>query len=140
MLRVNSRITGDLGAALAAFEKEIQGKVCLSGAAAMARYLQDRVTENAAQHVKTGRLVQSTYRRFVTDRPNLTRKTYQVTWSKRKAPHGHFLEYGTSRAPAYPFVAPAFDHMPEAIEAGKKRMAEKLREVNSGAVGGGNDG
>lgn len=136
MLRVDARLTGDFNAALKRFGDDVQGKVCLSGAAAMARVLQDHVTANAAQHVKTGKLVESTYRRYVDNERNPNRKTYRVTWAKRKAPHGHFLEYGTSRAPAYPFVAPAFDHMPEAIEAGKKRMAERLQELNSGQPGG----
>jgi HK97 gp10 family phage protein len=54
---------------------------------------------------------------------------YRVSWNKKKAPHGHLIEFGTSRTPAYPFIRPAFDHIGRAIKAGQERMSERLGEV-----------
>jgi HK97 gp10 family phage protein len=55
-------------------------------------------------------------------------KTYRISWNKRTAPHGHLLEYGTSRAPAKPFIRPAYDRIGEAIAAGKDAMRRRLSE------------
>ncbi|NLX17625.1 MAG: hypothetical protein GXY45_11765 [Ramlibacter sp.] len=37
------------------------------------------------------------------------RETYHVSWNKKKAPHGHLLEFGTSRMAARPFLRPAYE-------------------------------
>jgi HK97 gp10 family phage protein len=133
MLKVSSRLKGSFDGALKRLEAEVSDKVCLSGAAAMARVLYTHAEQNAAMHRKTGKLESAIRRRFVEQRSSDKRKTYWVTWSPTVAPHGHFLEYGTSRAPAYPFIAPAFDHINEAIDAGKKQMAQRLhKETESG--------
>lgn len=36
------------------------------------------------------------------------RAEYHVSWNKKRAPHGHLIEYETSRTAARPFVAPAY--------------------------------
>lgn len=36
------------------------------------------------------------------------RATYHVAWNHRKAPYGFMVEFGTSRAPAHPFLRPAY--------------------------------
>jgi hypothetical protein len=38
------------------------------------------------------------------------------------------VEFGTARAPAHPFIRPAFSLIHEALEAGKQRMAQRLLE------------
>jgi HK97 gp10 family phage protein len=128
MLNVKSRVTGDLEAGLKQLEQDVREKVCIAGAAAMARVLYGYAEQYAAVHHKTGALESAVRRRFVEQRSSDNKKTYWVSWSPKVAPHGHFLEYGTSRAPAYPFISPAFNHMPEAIQAGKTRMKERIAE------------
>ncbi|MBR8084564.1 HK97-gp10 family putative phage morphogenesis protein [Burkholderia vietnamiensis] len=60
------------------------------------------------------------------------RATYLVTWSK-DAFYGRFLEYGTSKMVARPFLRPAYDAM---RDAAAKRFSEvideKVRELTSG--------
>lgn len=35
--------------------------------------------------------------------------TYHVAWNHKKAPYGFMVEFGTSRAPAHPFLRPAYE-------------------------------
>lgn len=131
MANIDIKLGGDLSAALQAYGKAVGDSVLLPGVAAMARPLYDEVKLNASpprMGQKSGNLEKSIYRAYIPDRSTDTRKTYVVSWNRRTAPHGHLLEFGTSRALARPFLRPAFAHIPEAIKAGKERMAEKLAE------------
>jgi HK97 gp10 family phage protein len=132
MLKVQSRLHGNFDKALRQLEADVGRHVCLSGSAAMARVLYREAIQYASAHSKTGLLESAMRRRYNELMSNDKRKVYWVTWNPKVAPHGHFLEYGTSRAPAYPFIAPAFGHINEAIEAGKKQMAKKLKEITDG--------
>lgn len=81
---------------------------------------------------------------------------YQVSWNARKAPHGHLVEYGhwrvnkivktptgwaatkerlatPVRVPAVGFMRRAGDRAQAAVEAMRKRAAEKIGEVLSEA-------
>ena len=64
---------------------------------------------------KTGNLQNSIYWAYSPERSTDGQKTYRISWNKSKAPHGHLIEFGTSRAPAHPFVRPAFSRVNEAI-------------------------
>jgi HK97 gp10 family phage protein len=132
MLKVQSKLQGDFDAALKKLETKVSDKVCLSGAAGMARVLYAEAERYAAAHHKTGLLESAIRRRFNEQRSSEKKKTYWVSWNPKVAPHGHFLEYGTSRAPAYPFIAPAFGHIHEAIEAGKESMAKRMAKETEG--------
>lgn len=37
------------------------------------------------------------------------RVTYHIAWNHQKAPYGFMVEFGTSRAPAHPFIRPAYE-------------------------------
>lgn len=126
MLRTQSKLKGNLSADLARFEKHVQEKVTLSGVAAMAYVIYDQARENAEANKKSGTLHGAIYRRYAKEKSTDQRKTYQISWNRTKAPHGHLIEFGTSRAPAYPFLTPAFDRVKDAIKAGKDRMTEGL--------------
>ena len=118
--------------ALSKFEKSVSEKVLVAGAAAMARVIYEEIKLNVTPPrlgVKTGNLQKAVYRYYDTQRSKSDRKTYLASWNHKIAPHGHLLEFGTSRAPAHPFVRPAAARLGDAIEAGKKRMAEKLTEL-----------
>jgi HK97 gp10 family phage protein len=132
MIDVGLKFSGDLDAALDRFALDIQERVVIAGTAAAAKVMYDEAREQAAKHKKTGQLQDAIYRVYSKEKSSPTRKTYRISWNKTKAPHGHLIEFGTSRAPAYPFIRPAFDRVVEAIEAGKERMAERLKELGSG--------
>jgi len=126
---VEAKLNGDFEADLSKFEKVIQEKVLFSGAAAMGRVIYDEVKLNASPPRlgrKTGNLFDAIYWAYSPEKSTDSQKTYRVSWNKRKAPHGHLIEFGTSRAPAHPFLRPAFSRVNEAIRIGKERMAERM--------------
>ena len=127
-------------------------------AQAGAQVLYDEVKRNVARlKRKTGNLERAIYQAFSPDNSVEGRVTYHVSWNRRKAPHGHLVEFGhlqryevsfdpnTKRftthkdrplpAPkqiaAKPFVRPAMAKFPQALEAAKeelfKRLDQKLR-------------
>lgn len=131
MAFISAKLTGDLDGALARFARKVQDQVLFEGAAGMAEVLYDEVKLNASPPRlgrKTGNLEASIYRKYSPELSDDTKKTYRISWNKGKAPHGYLIEFGTARAPAYPFVRPAFDRIQDAIAIGKQRMAAKLGE------------
>lgn len=79
--------------------------------------------------IQPGTLKASIYRVFSPERSTPTFKLYRISWNHTKAPHGAMVEFGTSRAPAHPFLRPALARLGDAIAAGNSRMALKLSEV-----------
>lgn len=147
---VNMQLTGDLTSGLDALEKRVKEEVMVSGVAAMARVIYDEVKLNVQPPrigQKTGNLASGVYRYFATAKSSEYVKKYFVGVNHKKAPHWHLIEYGhwqpyqtvqlASGAwvtlkdrllaspkwiPPRPFIRPAADHLPRAIEAGKARM------------------
>lgn len=135
MLNIETKLTGNLAADLDKFMQEVNGSIIWSGAAAMARVLYEEVKLNASpprMGKKTGNLESSIYRVYSPEKSSEVVKTYRISYNHVKAPHGHLLEFGSSRAPAHPFVRPAWDHVQQAIKAGKDRMAERLSDGTGG--------
>jgi HK97 gp10 family phage protein len=106
--------------------QKAQTEVVISGAAAMARVIYDAVKANTATMRATGTLDRSIYRTLSADRSDPDKAVYHVSWNKRTAPHGHLLEFGTSRMPAKPFIRPAMAQLPEASRAATDAMKRKL--------------
>lgn len=74
-----------------------------------------------------GTLRDSIYQVYSKTESSDTKATYQVSWNYRKAPYGHLVELGTSRAPAHSFLGKAIrEKKKEALEAIK---AEYIKEV-----------
>ena len=134
---IDVKLQGDLAGARARYEQRVKDQVLFSGAAAMARVMYDEVKLNASgikpdfPGVVTGNLLGSIYWVYSPELSTPERKTYKVSWNRAKAPHGNLIEFGTSRAPAYPFVRPAFDKVGTAIAVGMERMSQRLAEVTS---------
>jgi HK97 gp10 family phage protein len=128
---VEAKFDGDLELDLTKFEKIVTDKVLFSGAATMGKVIYDEVKLNASPPRlgrQTGKLSDAIYWVHSPEKSSDTQKTYRISWNKTKAPHGHLIEFGTSRAPAHPFLRPAFSKINEAIAAGKVRMAQRLTE------------
>lgn len=128
---VEGKLNGDFEADLSKFEKVIREKVLFSGAATMANVIYAEVKLNAAPPRlgrKTGNLESAIYQVYSPERSTAERKVYKISWNHKKAPHGGLIEFGTSRAPAHPFLRPAFSRVNEAIAKGKERMAQRLKD------------
>lgn len=126
---IEIKFTGDLERALDQFEAQAKAKVLFSGAYGMARVMYDEVKLNVEPPrlgIKTGNLQRAIYHVYSPEQSDEDKKTYKISWNKRTAPHGHLIEFGTARAPAYPFIRPAFDHIGRAIAVGKARMAQRM--------------
>lgn len=132
-------------AAVAQLSGPFKEKLARSMAVAGGSLLRDEAKANAP--VDTGLLRDSIYLAFKDDRSNEMQVVYSVSWNSKTAPHGHLLEFGhwhvtggkggerTSWTPARPFLRPAYDQAPRAMQAmiarGKVRAAELLSEMKS---------
>lgn len=131
---IEQRYSSNIEAGLTKLEERIKEKTLLSAVAAMGRVIYDEVKLNTLpprMGRKTGKLHEAIYRVYADDLSDLDTKVYRVSWNKKKAPHGHLLENGTSRMPAKPFIRPAADHLPEAVRAGTERVKELLAQGGS---------
>ncbi|MBD8531573.1 HK97 gp10 family phage protein [Massilia sp. CFBP 13647] len=64
-------------------------------AQAAAQVLYDEVRRNvAANGMKTAKLYYSIYQVYSQSRSKPGLATYQISWNRKKAPHGHLVEYG----------------------------------------------
>lgn len=52
--------------------------------------------------------------------------TYHVSWNYKKAPYGFMVEYGTSRAPARPFIRPAASKGSQALQAAETELLKRV--------------
>lgn len=131
MIKIDTKLSGDVADGLEKFEAKIKESVIFSGVAAMALVIYEEVKLNASpprMGRKSGNLSNSIYRAYSPEKSGDAVKVYRVSWNKAKAPHGHLLEYGTSRMRARPFIRPAFDHVARAARAGMARMKERMDE------------
>lgn len=146
-----SQLAG-LRQAVRSFGEAIKNEVAIEGAAGMALVIYEdarsrvRVSDkphffhgsqfkkNGTKYLfQPGNLRDAIYRKYSPEKSSDTLKLYRISWNHTKAPYGHMVEYGTSRAAANPFMRPAASRIPDAIEAGKARMALKLAEIKAGA-------
>ena len=124
-MKLDPRITDGLDK----FEVRISNEVLLSGVAAMARLVYDELKLNTSPPRMgrvTGTLHDAVYRAYSPERSVGGFQIYHASVNKKKAPHWHFLEYGTSKQGARPYIRPAFDRVGDAINAGKRRITELL--------------
>jgi HK97 gp10 family phage protein len=118
---------GDTFARLDKYADRVKGEVLIAGAAAAAKVFYDEVKARAP--VNAGTLRDSIYRVFAKDSSTDARKNYEIGWNRKKAPHGHLVEFGTVKMAARPFLRPALAMAQAAIAAGQQRMREKLLEI-----------
>lgn len=135
MIDIQVKLGGDIEAALTRYEARVKQQALLSGVAEAARIIYDEVLLNAVRggpsfpDRQSGELEKNIYRAYVPDASTDEKKVYIVgARSRSKAFYWSFLEFGTSKMPAQPFIRPAAAHLSRALEAGKQRMAERLKE------------
>lgn len=144
---VQAKLKGNMDLDLSRFEQKVKDVVLFSGVAAMAKSQYDSVRDacpvsdhahffygtsskktGQRYYFASGNLKAAIYRVYSPERSDANKKTYRISWNHQKAPYGFMVEFGTSRAPAHPFVRPAFDHIREAIAAGQNRMKQRLAD------------
>lgn len=77
--------------------------------------------------IMPGALKRSIYQAFSKDNSGRDRVEFHVSWNARKAPHGHLVEFGTVRAPAHPFLRPAYDaQVGAAMQAAEQQWQQEM--------------
>lgn len=83
-----------------------------------------------AYYFEPATLLDAIYQVFVPERSGDGFAHYVVSWNHLKAPYGHMVEFGTSRAPAHPFIRPARGQADERAKAAMlDRLKQDMREV-----------
>lgn len=84
-------------------------------------------TTGKKYYFEAGSLKNSIYQVFSEKKSSATRKTYHVSWNYKEAPYAWMVEFGTSRAPAHPFLAPAITgKRNDAVIAMKARFLKEM--------------
>lgn len=79
---------------------------------------------------KSGTLRNSIYQVYSKDNSSKAKATYHIAWNHQKAPYGFMVEYGTSRAPAHPFLRPAYEVANQrALQAAEHEYATRMAGV-----------
>lgn len=81
------------------------------------RHLKGKDASGKGRTRPAGLLAASIYQVYSKDNSDNKHATYHVSWNKKKAPHGHLVEFGSSRAAKAPFLRPAYDAMHAVAEA-----------------------
>lgn len=96
----------ELAAALRKVARDVEADEVIDRALMpAAEMLRDAIRARAP--VRTGKLRDAVFAGRGDPRRDPFGPTVLYGVNERKAPHAHFLEFGTSRAPAHPFVRPA---------------------------------
>lgn len=115
---VDVRLTGNIAAQLDAYQKHIQEEIIRPAAQAGAQVFYDEIKVRVpvgkprkykGKQISGGTLKASIYQVFSKKESSDTKKVYHLSWNHQKAPHGHLIEFGTVRAPAYPFIRPSYE-------------------------------
>jgi HK97 gp10 family phage protein len=78
---------------------------------------------------KPGSLRDAIYQVFSNDNSGQSKATYHVSWNHKKVPYGFMVEFGTSKAPAHPFVRPAQALFPAAADAVEMELMKRVGEM-----------
>lgn len=89
-------------------------------------------TKGKKQTFQPGNLRDSIYQAYADKESNDKRAAYRVSYNKKKAFYGHFVENGTSKMAAQPFIRPSYDAVrKEAIHATRVELRAQLKDKNA---------
>lgn len=138
MLKVDFDM-GGIDAQLSALEAKVAAAI-RPAAAAAAEVLYYEVRLNAPRSEKAhfgkghkftyqpGNLQNAVYQAFAeSDSEEGKRATYSISWNKKKAFYGRFVEFGTAKMPAHSFLRKAYAaRISDALAAGAAEFADKV--------------
>lgn len=88
------------------------------------------VSDAAHGKFQPGNLRAAIYQAFGEDESTPGRSVYRTSWNKSKAFYGTFVENGTSKMAAQPFLRPAYDAARgKAAQAARRRMLAEVKKV-----------
>lgn len=120
-------------------EKDIKGAVRPAAQAGIQVYydeVRSRVpvgqsvhhTKGKKQSFQPGNLKASIYQAYADKESGETSATYRVSYNKKKAFYGYFVEHGTSKMAAKPFIRPSYDAVKgEAVKAARTELRARLK-------------
>jgi HK97 gp10 family phage protein len=95
--------------------------------------VKEKATTRKGKVLPPGALKASIYQVFSQDNSGKGHATYHGSWNAKKAPHGHLVEFGTSRMAARPFLRPAYDaKVKEALNTANQAWIEGTKKVLAG--------
>ena len=107
-----------------------------SGAQVFYDEVKQRVPLSAKPHksgkktYNPGTLRKAIYQAFADKESGGGKAVYRLSWNKTHAFYGRFVEFGTSKMAAKPFLRPAYDAArAKALKAVQERMAVELKKV-----------
>lgn len=107
-----------------------------SGAQVFYDEVKQRVPMSAKPHksgkktYNPGTLRRAVYQAFAERESGDGRAMYRVSWNKTHAFYGRFVEFGTSKMAAKPFLRPAYDAArARALKAVQERMAAEVKKA-----------
>lgn len=74
-----------------------------------------------------GTLFNSIYQVFSRSNSTKGKAEYHIGWNHRKVPYGFMVEYGTKRAPAHPFLNPAWSRRDDALQAVEDEFFKRIK-------------
>jgi len=91
-------------------------------------------TKGKSQTYQPGNLKASIYQVYSKSNSGDSKASYQISYNQKKAFYGRFIEFGTARSPAQPFIRPAYDSKKSAaLEASKAKFLELAKGAINGA-------
>ena len=107
-----------------------------SGAQVFYDEVKQRVPVSAKPHksgkktYSPGTLRKAIYQAFADKESGDGKALYRISWNKTHAFYGRFVEFGTSKMAARPFLRPAYDAArAKAVKAVQERMAVELKKA-----------
>ena len=107
-----------------------------AGAEVFYQEVKQRVPMSAKPHksgkktYNPGTLRRAVYQAFAERESGDGKAMYRISWNKTHAFYGRFIEFGTSKMAAKPFLRPAYDAArARALQAVQERMAVEVRKA-----------
>lgn len=130
-----SKIAAKLDNITTAAEKAVR-PAAQDGAQVFYDEVKQRVPVSAKSHksgkktYSPGTLRRAVYQAFAERESGDGRAMYRVSWNKTHAFYGRFVEFGTSKMAAKPFLRPAYDAArARALQAVQERMAAEVKKA-----------
>lgn len=85
-------------------------------------------TKGKKQTFQPGNLRDSIYQAYADRKSDAGKAVYRISYNKKKAFYGYFVEHGTSKMAARPFLRPSYDaRRKDAVKAARAELRNRIR-------------
>lgn len=132
-----SKLSAKLDSITKAAEKAVR-PAAQAGAQVFYDAVRERVPVSAKPHSTKGKrqtynpgtLRAAVYQAYAQKDSGEGKASYRISWNKTHAFYGRFVEFGTSKMAAQPFLRPAYDAARrQALQAAQARMAAEVKKA-----------